>query len=204
MTDTTTPFDAPPGRGLGDYEGHDVTSATVSIRNTGHGLEEAMQVDPVKLPLGTTHYVVLECEVEKHRFDPVKDTDDLNLVNMLKAGRATIVDYDLVRDALNAQTERIDEAKAREAAGVGDGQTTFDDIDPEPADAVAVLEEVETAQQWRDRRAAELDGRSRDDLADLAAANDVETPASATKSEIVEHLVAWEEASGEPLVEPFS
>lgn len=200
MTDTTTPFDPPPGRGLGDYEGHDVVTATVSIRNTGHGLEEAMQVDPVKLPLGTTHYIVLECEVEKHRFDPVKDTDDLTLVNMLKAGRATIVDYDLVRDALNAQTERIEDAKAREAAGVDDMQATFDDI--EPADALDVLEQAETVADQREFRRAQLDRRSKDDLSDLAAANDVETPAGATKSELVEELLAWEEAAGEPLEEP--
>lgn len=96
---------------LGNYEGQPVDTATVSIRNTGHGLEEAMSVDPVKLHMGTTVHVVLECEVEKHRFDPINDSIGLCLVNMLKAGRATIVEADLVQKYLDDQEAKIAEAK---------------------------------------------------------------------------------------------
>lgn len=98
---------------LTPYKGHDVLSSTVSIRNTGDGLSEAMKVDPVELTLGTTVHVVLECTVEKHRYDPVdKDNSSgpLQLVNMLKAGRATLVDAGLVEAELNEQEKRIAEA----------------------------------------------------------------------------------------------
>ena len=71
---------------ISDYEGHAVTGASVSIRNTGDGLSKAMGVDPVKLELGSTVFVVLECEVEKHRYEEAGFADDLILVNMLKAG----------------------------------------------------------------------------------------------------------------------
>lgn len=96
---------------LGSYKGHEVLGATVSIRNTGDGLSQAMNVDPVELELGSTVHVVLECEVEKHRYDPIKDTHGLQLVNMLKAGRATIIDESTVRDALDEQQRRIEEAE---------------------------------------------------------------------------------------------
>lgn len=97
---------------LPDYQGQTVARATVSIRNTGHGLEEALAADPVALPIGSRHFVVLECEVEKHRHDTIADSDSLVLVNMLKAnGRATFVDEEVVIDALEAQQKRIDEHK---------------------------------------------------------------------------------------------
>lgn len=98
---------------LTPYKGHDVLTATVSIRNTGDGLSEAMKVDPVELDLGSVVHVVLECTVEKHRYDPVdKDNSSgpLQLVNMLKAGRATLIDSAVVRDALDAQEAAIAEA----------------------------------------------------------------------------------------------
>lgn len=96
---------------LTPYRGRDVISASVQIRNTGDGLSEAMAVSPVELELGTKVMVVLECEVEKHRHDPVKDTDALQLVNMLKAGRATIVDRSLVQKHLDEQQALLDEAR---------------------------------------------------------------------------------------------
>lgn len=96
---------------LSDYRGHDVIGSTVSIRNTGDGLSKAMDVDPVELELGNIVHIVLECEVEKHRYEPIKDVEDaLKLVNMLKAGRATIVDGDIVARYLDEQQRRIDEA----------------------------------------------------------------------------------------------
>jgi hypothetical protein len=102
---------AAPRKELTSYRGHPVTGSTVAIRNTGDGLSAALAVEPVELPLQGTVHVVLECEVEKHRYDPVKDTSDYILVNMLKAGRATLVDRDLVEKYLDDQQRRIDEAK---------------------------------------------------------------------------------------------
>lgn len=102
-----------PKKELTSYRGHPVTGATVAIRNTGDGLSAALGVEPVELPLKGTVHVVLECEVEKHRYDPIKDSDSYQLVNMLKAGRAVIVDRDLVEKYLDDQERRIDEAKGK-------------------------------------------------------------------------------------------
>lgn len=111
-----------PSYQIADYEGHAVTGATVSIRNTGDGLSKAMRVDPVKLELGQTVYVVLECEVEKHRYDPADFADDLTLVNMLKAGRATLVDQAVVRKALDEQEQRIKDAEPQQELGLDEDE----------------------------------------------------------------------------------
>ena len=93
---------------LTPYRDHNVVGATVQIRNTGDGLSDAMAVAPIELELGTKVHVVLECTVEKHRYDPIKDDPNaLILVNMLKAGRATIVPKSMVNKALNTQEEAI-------------------------------------------------------------------------------------------------
>lgn len=114
---------------LGRFEGHDVLSTTVAIRNTGDGLSKAMAVDPVMLKHGARVHVVLECEVEKIRHDPIDDTDGLQRVHMLKAGAAVIVDEALVRAHLDDQQRRIEEA-----AGISRLPLEGDDgyVDPGP------------------------------------------------------------------------
>lgn len=106
------------------YKGVDVSSSTVSIRNTGDGLSHAMEVDPIELPVGSTVHVVLECEVEKHRHEPATrgQYDELTLVNMLVAGRATIVDAALVQAHLDKQAERI-----KQHRDLISGQQSLDD-----------------------------------------------------------------------------
>jgi hypothetical protein len=99
---------------LTPYQGIATLGSTVSIRNTGDGLSHAMKVDPVELKIGSKVYVVLECEVEKHRHEAAiadAPTAGLTLVNMLKAGRATLVDAELVATALDEQTKRLEEAE---------------------------------------------------------------------------------------------
>lgn len=95
---------------LADYDGHPVLNATMQIRNTGDGLSKALAVSPVKYPIGDTLHVVLECSVEKHRYEP-QDGNALTLVNMLKAGRATVVDTAAIRKALDAQDKVIRDAE---------------------------------------------------------------------------------------------
>ena len=99
-----------PKKKLTKFEGRDVHSATVSITNAGDGLSKAMKVDATELHHEQTVHVVLECVVAKVRFDNVPDTDGLQRVHVLKAGRATLVDGDMVQAALDAQQARIDEA----------------------------------------------------------------------------------------------
>lgn len=99
---------------LTPFEERDVIRTTVSIRNTGDGLSDALAVDPAEYHVKDRLYVVLECDVEKIRFEPVPKTDAMTRVHMLKAGNAAIVDGTLVADALRLQAERI--AKAKEQA----------------------------------------------------------------------------------------
>jgi len=100
---------------LGTFDDRDVLRTTIAVTNAGDGLSDALKVDPKLMHLGEKVYVVLECEVAKVRFDPIKDTDALSRVHVLKAGTATLVDADLVRAQLDEQAERILRAKEAEA-----------------------------------------------------------------------------------------
>lgn len=127
---------------LTPYKGRAVVGATVKIRNTGDGLSSAMAVEPVELEVGSRVHVVLECVVEKHLHEPEEKNvyDRLVLVNDLKAGRATIVSGDIVRDYLDEQQRKIEEAEGvLRLPGTGDeGDGEFD------------LPEHEAADEWAD------------------------------------------------------
>lgn len=112
MTDLATAL-AAPGK-LESYKGHDVLRTTIAIRNAGDGLSQAMGIDPVELELGSTHYVILKVEVAGHDYVPIKDTDALELKQVLKATDATLASGADVKALVDAQAERI--LKAREAA----------------------------------------------------------------------------------------
>jgi glucokinase len=116
MTDIATALAATPGN-LSSFDGLDVLRATIAVTGAGDGLSEAMKVDPQEFHHGEELYVVLKCEVAKVRFDPIKDTDALIRVHILKAGDATIVDKALVGPLVAEQAERIRLAKEA-AAGV--------------------------------------------------------------------------------------
>lgn len=105
---------------LQPYQGREVLSAGVKIRNAGDGLSKALNVDPVEYPIDTTIHVVLECEVAKHTYEEIKDTDGLSLIHDLKAGRATIVDVSVVEDFLDEQERRIEEATPQAALSFED------------------------------------------------------------------------------------
>lgn len=97
--------------GLSKFEGKDVASVKAAIRNTGDGLSQSMSTDKVELHHGARVYVVLECLVDKVRFDPIKDSEQLDRVHMMKALDATIVDDELVADLMEAQVERNEQAQ---------------------------------------------------------------------------------------------
>lgn len=98
-------------KSLDDYMGHPVHSAAVQIRNTGDGLSQALAIDPEVMPLESIVHVVLECVVEKHRYDPIKDTNGYQIVNMLRAERATFIDREHVEKFLDATEEAIADAE---------------------------------------------------------------------------------------------
>ena len=186
MTDTDTP-------NLGTYDGLDVLGATVSIRNAGDGLSESMAVDPVKLPVHDTVHVVLECEVTKHTYEEVKDTNGLRLVNVLRAGRATIIDRDQVTAALDEQQRRIDEASGQLTLEV-DGGDEPEAVGDVLGDAIDLASVAEHTSDWRNKRTKELDGFDKPGLVELAKeyglADDL------VKAELVETIVDHEESNG--------
>jgi hypothetical protein len=101
---------------LQPYRGRDVLRTTIAVRNAGDGLSEALGIDPQELAIGSKVVLVLECEVKGHDYEPIPNTQALVLKQVLRAGTATLIDADVVREALHAQRERIDKAKA-EASG---------------------------------------------------------------------------------------
>jgi hypothetical protein len=108
---------------LGTFEGRDIVQTSVAVTNAGDGLSQSLTVEPVILHVGDTGVVVLEYEVTKVGFAPVKDTDVLVRVATLKAGNATLVDRDLVDGALAANRLKIERARGIEPLPFdGDGE----------------------------------------------------------------------------------
>lgn len=96
---------------LGRFDRREVIKSTIAVTNAGDGLSKAMSVDPQAMDLGDKVYVVLECEVAKVTFTEIDDTKKLARNHTLRAGGATLVDEDLVRDHLDSMAERIEQAQ---------------------------------------------------------------------------------------------
>lgn len=97
---------------LPDYQGRTVARTTISIRNAGDGLSEGLAIDPQVLPLGSVVHVVLECTVVGHDHDVMKQAPELLVLDqVLKAGTGTLIDADVVRQAIAQQAEKIQLAK---------------------------------------------------------------------------------------------
>lgn len=100
---------------LPPYGGKTVTRTAIKITNAGDGLSAGLAIEPAVLGLGETHYVVLECVVDSHEHDRImdksNDTGLLVLNQVLKAGTGTLIDADVVREAIAQQAEKIQLAK---------------------------------------------------------------------------------------------
>lgn len=93
------------------FEGRDVIGTKIAITNAGDGLSAAMAIEPEEHKLGSTVYVVIECTVTRASFEEVKDAPrQLQRVERLKAGVATIVGEELVKDVLEEQRLAIEQA----------------------------------------------------------------------------------------------
>ena len=99
---------------LGKFEGQNVLTTSIAIRNAGDGLSKAMAVDPEKLTLGQRLFVIIETEVVDVHHKPVVNTNGLERVHVCRAVSATTTDEDLVRDQLDEQAERIQLAREEE------------------------------------------------------------------------------------------
>jgi len=107
------------GAKLGKFENREVMASTIAVTNAGDGLSESMKTEPQLLHHGDVVYVVLECEVTKVTFEPVKGADDrVERKHTLRAGTATIVDSGLVDAQLEEQRER-NRRRADEEKGQG-------------------------------------------------------------------------------------
>lgn len=102
---------------FGTYKGRDVIQTSVSIRNAGDGLSKALGIEPREFSPGETVMVLLECEWNGETHQPIKDTDAFQLVTILRASTATLVDTAQARKALDQQARKNQRA-AEEAAGV--------------------------------------------------------------------------------------
>lgn len=102
---------AAPANPLGTFDDQPVLATGIRITNAGDGLSAALQVDPRIMHHGEKIYVVLETEVSNVAFPPLKDVAGVTRLHTLKAGAATIVDADMVRDVLDAQAVRLERAK---------------------------------------------------------------------------------------------
>lgn len=101
---------------LTPFDGTPVVRATIQITKAGDGLSEAMKVEPRELHLDDEVYVVLKTTVSRVLFKPL-EKDDASLlvrVHTLEAGDATIVDADLVAEAIAQTAEKIRVAKEEE------------------------------------------------------------------------------------------
>jgi hypothetical protein len=112
---------------LTPFDGQDITAISIIVRNTGDGLSKAVDVDPVEHHVGETGYIVFEYEVDKIRFDRIKDTDDLRRIEILRAGDATWISGDIVGEALDRQRKRIEEHKGIQRLPLDDDQGDGDD-----------------------------------------------------------------------------
>lgn len=87
-----------------------IEETSVKITNSGDGLSKALAVDPPNVRHRDTVHVVLECVVADMQTPIIKDSDGNELKMVLRAGRASIVDADLVAEVLDEQDRRIEEA----------------------------------------------------------------------------------------------
>lgn len=117
---------------LGEFEGSPVLGTAIEIPNAGGGLRDALGIEPRVLHKGQRVMVLLECEMVKPSFPPVKDSQGVTRVHTLKAIGATIVDGDVFTEALSAQAEKI--RLANEAAQ-GIHGLPFDDALDDPHEA---------------------------------------------------------------------
>jgi hypothetical protein len=106
---------------LPKFEGREVAGAKIKITRAGDGLSEAMAIEPQVLKQHAKVFVVLECAVGRIAFDPVKDTNGVIRVQTLIAGTATIVDEDLVKEAIEEQRLKNEEARGEGSLNFGDG-----------------------------------------------------------------------------------
>ncbi len=180
---------------LGEFEGKEVLATSVAVTNAGDGLSEALAVDPQILHQGDRGAILLEYEVAKVRFDPVKDTHGLTRVHILKAKTGTLLDLDDVQERLDEQRRRIEEAEGMMqlplddgATGGGEPQSIGDVLD----DALDLADTAAGDSDRREQRTVELAGFDKPGLLELAGDYEIAGRSGMTKNELVAAIVDHE------------
>jgi len=107
--------------GLQPFEGRDVVQASMRITRAGDGLSTALGIEPVEYHPGDRLHVLLEVEVGRVSYDPIKDTDCLRRVHTLVAGVGTVVDGKWAKDAIAKQrSANLAAAGVTELPGLSD------------------------------------------------------------------------------------
>jgi hypothetical protein len=103
-----------------EFEGRDVIASGIEMPGASGGLNAALAIDGLELHHGDTGAIVIQYEVTKVRFDPVKGTEALQRNHVLGITNASQVDMELVADLLKRQMDRNEEARkaAKEAEGI--------------------------------------------------------------------------------------
>ena len=120
---------------LSPYGGRDVITSGIVAPNMAGGLRKAFSVDRLELPIGSKGAMVLEFEVTGHQHKEVKDTEALELVNVVLVTGAAMIERETVAEVLDLQKER-----SEQAAGITrlpyseDGDDAADVDDDGPAD----------------------------------------------------------------------
>lgn len=161
---------------LTEWEGKQVVAAGIEIPGAAGGLQDAMAIDPAEFESGETVYVVLACVVRKVAFEPIKKGDytgDQRRVHTFDTEGAVIVDKDLVAEAVNAQTAKIQAAREAE-----EGRLNFGiKADPEEGD------QAKRIRTW-------LAGLDRTQVRALCDKHEIEYKERTSTSDLVEALIA--------------
>ncbi|MGH9095130.1 MAG: hypothetical protein ACRDXE_08210 [Acidimicrobiales bacterium] len=104
---------------LTPFEDRDVTRSSIEIPGAAGGLQEALTVEPVEIHHGDERYLVMKVVCTKVRFDPIKDSDALARVQILKPveGMSTFIGAEYVEKMVLEQKEKIDRLR-EEASGI--------------------------------------------------------------------------------------
>jgi hypothetical protein len=96
---------------LRKFEGREVIAVKAAISNAGDGLSEALAIEPEELRIGQKVRVVLEGVVDRLAFAEAKDSNQLIRTARIKASTVTLVEEELVKDVLEDQRIRNEEAR---------------------------------------------------------------------------------------------
>lgn len=116
---------------LTPYQGRDVIASSIAIPNISGGLNQALAVDHLELPIGFEGVLAVQFRVKGHQHKGVKDTEALELVNVLHVTNGTLIDGGVVEEALAEQKRRADEAAGRMHLLYDDEDPADDDPDPD-------------------------------------------------------------------------